>query len=108
MSKMLSKIQQTMKEKRISQRELCEKLGLKETNFGQWKRGKTESYKKYLPEIARILGVTVDYLLTGENEQTEAERYYKAILQASERDRKIIDILLGFSGSESVTTPKGP
>lgn len=108
MNEMFSRITNKMQEKNITQRELTKKLNMTETNFGQWKRGKNESYKKYLPEIARILGVTVDYLLTGENEQTEAERYYKAILQATDRDRKIIDILLGFSGSESVTTPKGP
>lgn len=95
MNEVLDRINNKMKEKKVTARKLCEQLQINESNFVQWKNGK-QGYLKHISKIAQILGVTVDYLLTGENEQTEAQRYYEAIMKASERDRKIIDILLGF------------
>ena len=53
----------TMQEKKISQKELCEHLSIGKQAFTDWKSGKSESYKKYLPQIADFLGVSVDYLL---------------------------------------------
>lgn len=62
----LDKILKTMKEKHITQKTLTEQLGLSKSSFSSWKSGANESYKKYLPEIAEILNVSVAYL-TGES-----------------------------------------
>ena len=45
-----------------SQKELCDFLGIKKSNFSDWKKGKSRSYKKYLPEISKFLNVPIDYL----------------------------------------------
>ena len=45
------------------QKALTDYLGLKKNAFTNWKNGHTESYKKYLPQIAEFFGVSVDYLL---------------------------------------------
>ncbi len=52
-----------MKDRNLSQQELCRYLNLKKHAFSDWKSGKSQSYKKYLPQIADYLGVSVDYLL---------------------------------------------
>jgi transcriptional regulator with XRE-family HTH domain len=52
-----------MKEQRVSQQEICQYLNLTKQTFSDWKSGKSESYLKYLPQIAEYLDVSVDYLL---------------------------------------------
>lgn len=52
-----------MKEQRVSQQEICRYLNLTKQTFSDWKSGKSESYLKYLPQIAEYLDVSVDYLL---------------------------------------------
>lgn len=37
-----------------------------------WRTGRTKSYRKYIPVIASALGVSVEYLLTGAEEQKSA------------------------------------
>lgn len=87
----LSRIQKEMKLRKISKKEICDKLGISDTNFTQWQKGKT-GYIKHIPEIAKILGVTVEYLTTGK--ESDAEIWYRKYLSASNRDRKIIDLIL--------------
>ena len=53
----------------MSQRDLCDRLGLKQQAFTDWKSGKSTSYMKYLPRIASVLGVSVDYLLGSTDDQ---------------------------------------
>lgn len=52
-----------MKEQRVSQQEICQYLNLTKQTFSEWKAGRSESYLKYLPQIAEYLDVSVDYLL---------------------------------------------
>lgn len=65
----LSKISELLREKKISQKELMDHLGLKKGVFTSWKSGLTTSYTKYIPQIAEFLGVSSDYLLGIENEK---------------------------------------
>lgn len=59
----LTVILDEMKKKKISQKELCQKLGIHPQAFTNWKNGTTDSYLKKLPQISEILGVSLDYLL---------------------------------------------
>ncbi len=59
----LDRVLKIIKDKKISQKSLCEYIGIKQQAFTNWKSGHTESYKKYLPQIAEYLDVSVDYLL---------------------------------------------
>ncbi len=55
-------------EKKYSQKEFAEILGVKPQRISEWKRGLSSSYQKYLPQIAEALGTTTEYLLTGKKE----------------------------------------
>ena len=60
----LNKILSMMKEKKVSQKELCEYLGVSKQS------GNNTSYIKYLPQIAEFLNCSVDYLLGRTDEPT--------------------------------------
>jgi len=70
------------------QQELTNYLNLKKTAYSDWKSGKSESYRKYIVEIAEFFDVSIDYLVYGKEKNTslnlpedEAEllKYYKQL-----------------------------
>lgn len=52
-----------LKNKNLKQKDLTNYLGLSENAFSEWKSGRNKSWRKYLPQIADFLGVSVDELL---------------------------------------------
>lgn len=84
-----------MKSKKITQEDLCKQLGITQSNFSQWKSGKTTSYKKKLPEIAKILGVSTAYLL-GEEDISGKDDLYRKYNQAPENIKEGIKKILGI------------
>lgn len=63
----LTRVLSRMKTMKMSQKNLCEEIQINQHVFTDWKAGKSESYMKYLPQIASVLGVSVDYLLGTES-----------------------------------------
>ena len=91
----LDRITKEQKEQGKSQKDLCEYLGLTKNTFTEWKSGRNTSYKKYLPEIAEFLGVSVDYLLG----KTENKKPSPAAAEEEEQD-------MAFSLSKYMETIK--
>lgn len=58
----LHKILDLMWKNGISDAELCSRAHINKSAVTDWKKGKTKSYMRYLPEIAEVLGTTVSYL----------------------------------------------
>ena len=52
---------------------LCEKLDIRTSTMSTWKSRLSDPPAKYMKSIADFLGVSLDYLLTGEN--APARRY---------------------------------
>lgn len=73
-----------------NQKELTDYLGLRNTAFSDWKSGKSESYKKYLPQIADFLNVSVDDLLD-KNEKSNNEKLAFALFGTSDVDEEVLD-----------------
>jgi transcriptional regulator with XRE-family HTH domain len=78
------RIKSIRKEKKLTQLELAEKIGLKhQSNYARFEsRGNNLSFEE-LKKIASALGVSVQYLLFGEEQSTQ---------DTSEKDRKIKDL----------------
>lgn len=55
------------------QQELTDYLGLKKTAFSDWKGGKSNSYRRYLIEIAEFFGVSLDFLVFGKEQPNLAD-----------------------------------
>ena len=105
----LSIILATMKSKHISQQDICINLNLRKQAFTDWKAGKSESYLKYLPQIAEILNVSVDYLLgktdaptPSGTEMTEEEKNILGLLHKMSEDelKTVYKIISAMAGEE--------
>lgn len=64
MTEVASRIFTLVKAQKITQKEFAERCGVSEKVISQWK-GDSQSYKKYLPQIADALNTTVGYIVTG-------------------------------------------
>lgn len=72
--------------KGVTQAELAEKLGLTQTAVSSWKKEGRNPPSKHIPEIARVLGVSVEYLMTGdENPPLELPRRHETVAERIER-----------------------
>ena len=67
--KIIERMLEIMQEKRISQQELVEYLGLANGIFTNWKYKGSKSYMNYIDKISECLGVSKTYLINGEDEQ---------------------------------------
>lgn len=94
----MERITNTMKEIGMTGRALCKELGITETNFTQWKKGK-EGYRRHLPRIAGVLGVSVDYLVTGN--ESPAEELYRKYRNTAPNIRLAINDLLEIKTEEA-------
>lgn len=74
----LDKIIYLLKEQKRNQKELTDYLDLNKTAFTDWKAGKSKSYEKYLPKIARFFNVPIDFFVDDElstNEQSNRKKF---------------------------------
>lgn len=66
------------------QKDFAAAIGVTASVVSEWRRGKSVSYQKRLPEIAQVLGTTVDYLVNGERPAPE---------DVSDSDRHILQLI---------------
>lgn len=78
--KILDKVSHLLKQQGKKQKDLTDYLGISSNNFTDWKAGRSNGYKKYLPQIAEFLGVGVDYLISNEETQKKNDILADAIL----------------------------
>lgn len=62
----IERITETLKEKDKLAVDLCRVLDIRTSTMSTWKSKKNDPPAKYMPTIANFLGVSLDYLLTGE------------------------------------------
>lgn len=72
----LERIFDLVDQKYKEQRDFANALGVTASIVSQWRRGKSASYNKYIPQIAALLGTSAEYLLTG----TDRHDSYNSIL----------------------------
>ena len=89
----VDRIEQTLQSQNKTKKELMSFLGLKDTNFTNWKYRNSKAYMKYIDRISEYLGVGAQYLLYGTNDTNNA-----LILTAEEK--KIITKFRTFDDSK--------
>lgn len=67
----INKIIELLKTQHKTQKNLTDYLGIDKTIFTQWKAGTTQSYRRYIEQIAEFLGVSVGELLSTENAKND-------------------------------------
>ena len=91
----LERITKLMKEQKILYQELISFLGLQKGAFANWRRDNGNAYYRYIDKIADRLGVTIDYLIRGQeiksdsltSQETELVENYSKL---TDEGRKII------------------
>ena len=56
------------------QKDFAAALGILPQRVSEWRKRKSSSYRKYLPQIALVLDTTTEYLLTGEGPKKRGTR----------------------------------
>lgn len=79
---MYSNFEKILKQKKLSSYKVAKEAGVTQTSLSNWKNGKSVPSTTTLQKIADYLGVTVDYLMNGE------ETDNKALNEKDERDIK--------------------
>lgn len=101
MNEILERIFKLINERNLTQQKFAEDIGVKQQVVTDWKKGRNESYMKYINKIADCLDTSVDYLLGKKQSKTPlpdkatAEEWRK-ILESMEMT-ELIDILQDVS-----------
>ena len=53
----------------LEQKAFDQALGTTDKTVSAWKTGRSKSYTKYLPQIAKVIDMPVEYILTGEKKE---------------------------------------
>lgn len=69
----LTRIEIRMAELGMSKEDFYTQSGISSASYSQWNTGAHKPTKKKLADAARVLKVSLEYLLTGENENKPAE-----------------------------------
>lgn len=90
----------------LNDTELEKAIGLKRGIIYDWKKGRTQSYKKYCDLIAAYFNVSTDYLLGNTDDPTPAQSTEAAPLpfQLTHEARELLDIFfsLGKTGQDGL------
>ena len=96
-------IAEQRREKKLTQSELAEKLGITDRAVSKWENGRSLPDASIMLELCSILGITVTDLLSGErvdmdnyNEQME-KRLIEMVKEKEESDKRLLrlEILIG-------------
>lgn len=96
MNNVVQRILVAAKAKGFDQKRLAAVLGISPQIITDWKKGNTTSYTRYIPAISKILGVSADYLLTGENaaiqppSDPELDEFIKKFNQLTPAERQVM------------------
>lgn len=84
----------TMKEKKITQDKLAKALNITQSTIATWKQRGTMPPTEFIPKICEILGVSYEYILTGQENKAaytrEENDLIKKYRKANDTGRKKI------------------
>lgn len=78
------------------QQEFARDLGFNPMIVTHWKAGRTASYMRYIDKIAQYFGVSIDYLLTGNDERIPHDhaKILEMYNRLNEDNQKLIEDLM--------------
>lgn len=97
------------KEKNITQSEMAEKLGISDRAISKWENGICLPDAGNMPELCRILDITINDLFSGEvvdmknNEKKLEENLLELAKQKEEKDKQLLALEWVFGWTSSVT-----
>lgn len=94
------RIRKLMRYYHLSQRDLARRIYVGEATISKYLQGKREMREEHLTDIARVLGASVDYLLTGANppELQPVQPHVKQRRKGETKFAERLDTILRTSG----------
>jgi len=74
-----TRLETLLKDKSLTKKELAELIEIRRPLISEWKKKKSFPYADIAVKISKTLGVTVEYLITGNDDQKPDERELLAI-----------------------------
>lgn len=91
----LKRIEIRMAELGMSKEDFYAQSGISSASYSQWNTGAHKPTKKKLADAARVLKVSLEYLLTGENENKPAENG-----ELTETQREAMELIMKMSDEQ--------
>lgn len=98
----IDRIVETLKEKGLTQADICKYLNIKSNVFTTWKTRKTDPPTKYLVQICDFLNISLEYLLTGEEKTSKVTTIESPIKQLTENEKDILEMLDQLSERDQI------
>ena len=96
-SDVFGRIDQLMTTQKKKIKDMNDYLGVKQSTYDNWKRGKSESFMKHLERIAEFLNVTPNYLVCG------SETVETITNKRKKMEERLISIIRSVSDKEAET-----
>ena len=77
MAEITERILEILKIRKMSQKEFCEKIGIAQSTFANWKKRQTDPQASLILPIAKTLDVSLTYLLLGNEEEQDTNIHSK-------------------------------
>ena len=90
----MNKIKQLRKEKKLTQEELAEKIGISKRTLANWEDGVSSIKENKLKILCEIFGVDMPYMLRYNNVKNETDLKVSVLDEALEKLRIINNVLL--------------
>lgn len=78
----------------LTQTQIADRLNISHVAIAQWERAFSSPHASRLPPLAHILGVTIDYLLTG-REAPYLAVLQRAVLSSPHPDERLLALVRG-------------
>lgn len=91
------RIDQLMTAQKKKNKDINDYLGLKQSTYDNWRRGKSTSFMKYLERIAEFLNVTPNYLVCG------SDTVETIVDKRKQMEEKLIEMIRSVSDKEAET-----
>ena len=96
------RMRELRKQKRLSQQELADLVGLHQSHIGLYERGASRPTADALKRLADALGVTGDYLLSGSSDEVAKAKLedreflyqFQELEKLPEEDKNVVKILI--------------
>ena len=95
----MNRLKQLRKEKRLTQQELSEAIGVTRRGFQKWENGESQIKSNNAKELADYFGVSVGYLLGYEPESEQVSNYKKIKIHFSNGE-ELSFIVINFTEKE--------
>jgi len=100
LTKLPTRLSKIRKEKKISQKELADKIGITSAAVGQYERGERKPSLEILIGLAQHFNISISYLLGLSDEERTTEQIKKEINKSNEIEKLILNNNIDFTREE--------